>query len=125
MLVNEHTLSAGEMVAAFATENGQRMGWRGSSVLGRAAKCSAAATSRWAMDSCFRIAANFASHPKPKSPRNLANHRCLSFRLAPDERYRWEFRKGKQSVAVALNGPLIANDLQLMTRAALDGVGLA
>ena len=33
--------------------------------------------------------------------------------------------KGKQSVAVALNGPLIANDLQLMTRATLDGAGLA
>jgi DNA-binding transcriptional LysR family regulator len=67
----------------------------------------------------------FASHSKPKSPRDLTNHRWLSFRLGTDERYRWEFRKSKQSLTVALDGPLIANDLLLMTRATLDGVGLA
>jgi DNA-binding transcriptional LysR family regulator len=67
----------------------------------------------------------FASHARPKSPRDLTHHRCLNFRYGRDELYRWEFEKGKQSLAVGVNGPLIVDDLQLMTRAALDGVGLA
>jgi DNA-binding transcriptional LysR family regulator len=39
--------------------------------------------------------------------------------------YRWELDKGKQSFAVAVNGPLIVDDVEIMTRAAIDGVGLA
>jgi DNA-binding transcriptional LysR family regulator len=38
---------------------------------------------------------------------------------------RWELDKKDQSVVVAVNGPLITNDIGLLTRAALDGVGLA
>ena len=36
-----------------------------------------------------------------------------------------EFDNGKQSLVVGVNGPLVLDDLNLMTRAALDGVGLA
>jgi DNA-binding transcriptional LysR family regulator len=39
--------------------------------------------------------------------------------------YRWELDKDGESVVVAVNGPLITNDIGLLTRAALDGVGLA
>ena len=39
--------------------------------------------------------------------------------------YRWEFEKGKRSLTVAVNGPLILDDVQTMIRAAIDGVGLA
>jgi DNA-binding transcriptional LysR family regulator len=39
--------------------------------------------------------------------------------------YRWEFEKGRKSLSVAVHGPLIVDDLELVTRAALDGVGLA
>jgi DNA-binding transcriptional LysR family regulator len=39
--------------------------------------------------------------------------------------YRWEFDKGQQSLTVAVNGPLIVDDVDLVIRAALDGVGLA
>jgi DNA-binding transcriptional LysR family regulator len=67
----------------------------------------------------------FASHDTPKSPRDLTHHRCLNFRHGRDELYRWEFEKGKQSLVVGVDGPLIVDDLHLMTRAALDGVGLA
>jgi DNA-binding transcriptional LysR family regulator len=66
----------------------------------------------------------FATHPKPRSPRDLTNHRCLNFRHGADETYRWEFDKGKQSLAVAVNGPLTVDDVQLLIRAAVDGVGL-
>jgi len=69
--------------------------------------------------------AYFDNHPRPKSPRDLLQHRCINFRHGPDEIYRWEFEKGKQSLTVAVNGPLIVDDVDLVTRAALDGVGLA
>jgi DNA-binding transcriptional LysR family regulator len=69
--------------------------------------------------------AYFDSHTRPKSPRDLLQHRCINFRHGPDEIYRWEFDKGKQSLTVAVNGPLIVDDVELVLRAALDGVGLA
>src|SRR5258708_11170986 len=65
------------------------------------------------------------SHPKPKSPRPLLNHRCINFRHGSDVVYRWEFDKGKQSLTVAVNGPLVVDGAELMVRAAIDGVGLA
>src|SRR5436309_9474028 len=69
--------------------------------------------------------AYFESHPKPKSPRDLLNHRCINFRHGSDGVYRWEFDRGKQSMTVAVNGPLVVDDVELMIRAAIDGVGLA
>ena len=67
----------------------------------------------------------FDSHPRPKSPRDLLQHRCINFPHGRDKIYRWEFDKGKQSLTVAVNGPLIVDDVDLVIRAALDGVGLA
>jgi DNA-binding transcriptional LysR family regulator len=69
--------------------------------------------------------AYFASHPKPKSPRDLVQHQCVNFRHGSAGLYRWEFEKGKKSLSVAVNGPLIVDDVQLVIRAAIDGVGLA
>ncbi len=67
----------------------------------------------------------FAAHPKPTSPRDLTQHRCINFRHGSSGVYQWEFDKGRTSVAVAVNGPLIVDDVQVMIQAALDGVGLA
>ena len=67
----------------------------------------------------------FASHPKPKSPRDLPAHRCINFRHGSAGVYRWEFDKGRKSLSVAVNGPLTADDVDVLIRAALDGVGLA
>ena len=67
----------------------------------------------------------FKSHPRPKSPRDLLRHRCINYRHGSQGVYRWEFDKGKQSLTVAVNGPLIVDDVDLVIRAALDGVGLA
>lgn len=69
--------------------------------------------------------AYFESHPKPKSPRDLLQHQCINFRHGSAGVYRWEFEKGKKSLSVAVNGPLIVDDVLLVLRAALDGVGLA
>ena len=67
----------------------------------------------------------FKSHPTPKSPHDLLQHRCINFRHGSAGVYRWEFDKGDRSLAVAVHGPLIVNDEELLLRAALDGVGLA
>src|SRR6266702_4036262 len=67
----------------------------------------------------------FESHEKPAHPRDLTSHRCINFRHGSAGVYRWEFDKGKQSLTVAVNGPLIVDDVEIMVRAAIDGVGLA
>lgn len=67
----------------------------------------------------------FKSHPKPKTPHDLLKHRCINFKHGSAGVYRWEFEKGKKSLSVAVNGPLIVDDVENMVRAAIDGVGLA
>lgn len=67
----------------------------------------------------------FAAHPRPTSPRDLPGHRCINFRRGNFGVYRWEFDKGEQSLVVAVTGPLTVDDIELVIRAALDGVGLA
>lgn len=68
----------------------------------------------------------FASHPKPKTPRDLTAHRCLRYRMGPHGPvYRWEFEKRSKPVTVSVSGPLVVSDAEFMIRAALDGVGLA
>src|SRR5262245_27542232 len=67
----------------------------------------------------------FESHPKPASPRDLPGQRCLNFRHGSAGVYRWEFEKGTRSLAVAVHGPLVVDDAEILIRAAIDGVGLA
>ncbi len=69
--------------------------------------------------------AYFKTHPKPRKPQDLVQHRCIGCRVGNAGLYRWEFEKGSQSVAVDVNGPVVLDDVELMVRAALDGVGLA
>ena len=66
-----------------------------------------------------------AAYGRPKTPRDLVLHRCINFRHGDTGIYQWEFQKGKKSLAVAVSGPLIVDELDLVIRAALDGVGLA
>jgi DNA-binding transcriptional LysR family regulator len=62
----------------------------------------------------------------PETPRDLRRHRCINFRWPTDgSLYRWEFERGKEKLAAAVEGPLIVNEPELAIRAALDGVGLA
>lgn len=69
--------------------------------------------------------AYFDLHPWPREPRDLLQHRCINFRHGSAGLYRWEFEKGKKSLSVAVSGPLVVDDLELVIRGALDGVGLA
>lgn len=65
------------------------------------------------------------SHPRPKLPRDLLLHRCINFRHGAAGLYRWEFEKGKKSLSVAVSGSLVVDDLELVIRGAMEGVGLA
>jgi DNA-binding transcriptional LysR family regulator len=69
--------------------------------------------------------AYFAAHPRPKHPRDLLSHRCINFRQGSSGVYRWEFDKGKQSLVVTVDGPLVVDDWEISVRMALDGVGVA
>ncbi len=69
--------------------------------------------------------AYFATHPAPAVPRDLTAHKCLNFRHGSSGVYRWELENGQQSVAVAVSGPIIVDDVDVMLRAAVDGAGLA
>jgi DNA-binding transcriptional LysR family regulator len=70
--------------------------------------------------------AYFAAHPKPCSPHDLADHNCITYRMATaGGLYPWEFEKKGQPVAVRVTGSLIFNDVDLIVAAALEGQGLA
>lgn len=69
--------------------------------------------------------AYFDTHPRPKVPRDLLHHHCINFRHGSAGLYRWEFEKGRKSLSVAVSGPLIVDDLELVIRGAVEGVGLA
>ena len=69
--------------------------------------------------------AYFDSHPKPTAPRDVLNHQCIRFRHRGEGVYKWEFDKGDESLAIAVHGSLLLDELDLIIRAALDGAGLA
>jgi len=67
----------------------------------------------------------FAEYGRPKTPKELGRHRCVNFRHGSAGVYRWEFEKGRRAMSVAVNGPLVVDDVELVIRAAVEGVGLA
>ena len=66
----------------------------------------------------------FASHPTPKTPPDVLQHRCINLRAGASRPYRWEFEKDGEAVNVDVTGPMVFDDADLMIRAALDGLGL-
>ncbi len=62
----------------------------------------------------------------PRTPRELRHHRCINFRWPTDmSLYRWEFERGHEKLEVAVEGPLLATEPVVATRAAADGLGIA
>jgi len=68
----------------------------------------------------------FADRPVPKTPNDLADHVCINFRLPTlGGLYAWEFEKGGRGQNVRVSGQLIFNNMGLVQRAVLAGMGLA
>ena len=65
----------------------------------------------------------FSSRSLPQKPQDLNDHRCITLRL-PAGPYRWEFERGRKSVTIGVNGPLIIDDTHLVIQAVLAGAGL-
>jgi DNA-binding transcriptional LysR family regulator len=62
----------------------------------------------------------------PLLPEDLHSHQCLAYRRPTDGSvYRWEFEKEGKTLEVAVKGPLLVSDPELLTRVALDGAGIA
>lgn len=69
--------------------------------------------------------AYLAEHGIPRTPQELAAHRCVRIRFTSGEIYRWEFARGDERMEVEVNGSLDVAEMPLMVRAAEDGFGLA
>ncbi len=62
----------------------------------------------------------------PRHPRDLAEHRCINYRLASaGALYAWRFEKHRRRLDVRVNGSLVYNDGEMILAAAVDGLGIA
>lgn len=67
----------------------------------------------------------FENYPIPKTPKDLAAHRCINLRLPTHGGLLvWDFEKNGHSVNVQPEGQLIMNHIPSMIDAALHGLGL-
>ncbi len=68
----------------------------------------------------------FARRSRPRTPDDLARHRCVQYRRGVDgEIYAWVFEKNGQSRSMAVDGPIMVNSPDLAVRAASDGLGIS
>ena len=67
-----------------------------------------------------------ARHGTPQTPDELHDHACLNWRWPTDgSLYRWEFEEGGREFEISVNGPVIANEVELVLQGALQGLGIA
>jgi DNA-binding transcriptional LysR family regulator len=67
-----------------------------------------------------------AKHGRPKHPRDLVDHACLGWRpLLATADYRWEFTQRGRDFEVAVTGPVVSNDADMLLACAEAGMGLA
>lgn len=68
----------------------------------------------------------FKRHGTPREPRDLVRHRCINLRFNQSGNlYVWEFEKDGQALNVNVDGQLVFNGVTQITRAALQGFGIA
>jgi len=66
-----------------------------------------------------------AQHAPPKTPDDLAQHRCIRFRFESGALYRWDLERRGKSASIDVDGPMTLGNLNLMIEAALAGIGIA
>lgn len=69
--------------------------------------------------------AYLATRPRPTTPQDLKDHRCIGFRFRDKALFHWWFEKDGEEVEIAVPAVLIVNAAELLVRAALAGVGVA
>ncbi|OEC35879.1 DNA-binding transcriptional regulator, LysR family [Pseudomonas cuatrocienegasensis] len=70
--------------------------------------------------------AYFATHTKPKNPRDLINHNCINIRMqSGGGLHVWDFQRKDKQLNVRVDGQLILNASPNIVDAALAGLGVA
>jgi len=70
--------------------------------------------------------AYFAKEGRPRTPQDLAAHRCINLRLPTlGGLYAWEVERNGRAQRVRVDGQLTFNSLHPIEQAALDGFGVA
>jgi DNA-binding transcriptional LysR family regulator len=68
----------------------------------------------------------FAQRSPPRSPQELADHRCINLRFQTlGGLYAWEFEKAGRELRVRVDGQLVFNDIPMILEAARAGFGIA
>ena len=68
----------------------------------------------------------FAQRNPPRSPDDLARHRCIQYRRHVDGAiFDWWFERNGNSKHISVDGRVMVNDPDLAVRAAVDGLGIA
>jgi len=67
-----------------------------------------------------------SDHSMPRTPRELAGHRCINYRhIRSGGLYAWDFQEKGRPFQVRVDGPLVFNNSDLIREAVLAGQGLA
>lgn len=61
----------------------------------------------------------------PRTPDDLSDHRCIRTRTPSGRSCKWEFERQGRAVTVDVSGSLVLNRTEMMTEAALRGLGIA
>jgi DNA-binding transcriptional LysR family regulator len=61
----------------------------------------------------------------PDTPDALQHHRCIGHRMPSGKFYRWEFERAGQELTIDTGSSVILDDEELMTEAAIGGLGIA
>ena len=69
--------------------------------------------------------AYLADRSTPERPDDLRQHNCIRQRLPSGKRYRWEFNRHGEDLAIDVPGTLTLDDNDLMVQAAVEGLGIA
>ncbi|MBD8682486.1 LysR family transcriptional regulator [Pseudomonas sp. CFBP 13719] len=64
-------------------------------------------------------------HPAPLAPHDLKDHRCIRFRFTSGTLFRWDLGHLGRTASIDVNGPMTMDNINLMTEAALAGIGIA
>lgn len=69
--------------------------------------------------------AYFERYGRPETPADLRRHRCVRTRTpSTGAVFRWVFEEDGQKLEIAVDGPLIVNDIEVGKAAALRGIAL-
>ncbi|MGN7773655.1 LysR family transcriptional regulator [Phyllobacterium sp. 22552] len=62
----------------------------------------------------------------PETPYDLRHHRCFNYRGPTTHNiYRWEFERDGKEFEIAVDGPIVVNDTQVLVQTAVAGLGVA